>query len=275
MQLSSVAVSSKTRHPTPLPTPSPHDQSLSDGLGSQTPRMPSAMFQYQPSPGDVSSSFKSVFLENSSPKLARQYQTTTPSGLSLLLANRRVEGLSPSSRGEDLPSSVGLSLPLNPQPRSEGFEPITSPPPGQTHFLERPSPQLSEGAPLLAQGIAPTVSYSSVEAGLAHQPLKSGFGIKFASASSIACTRSGELLVTCVRSLPAVLLGVLLNILDGVSCELLWKRPMTSSHTDVRWFDYIPYLGDICRPWRTGCLYVLRIVSVTWSRLQDVWADMG
>ncbi|KAF9788413.1 sulfate transporter family-domain-containing protein [Thelephora terrestris] len=47
------------------------------------------------------------------------------------------------------------------------------------------------------------------------------FRIQLSSASKTARDRSGELLVTCVRSLPAVLLGVLLNILDGVSYGLI------------------------------------------------------
>jgi hypothetical protein len=220
MQLSNVAVSSKISLPSPLPTPSPHNQSPSNGVGSQTPRMPPAMSQYQSSLGDTSSSFKSMFLETTSPNLTQQYQTTMPSGLSLsLLANRRAEVLNPSSRGESLPSSLRPSLSLTPQPHGEHVHPTTTPPPVQTHFPERPSPQLSEGAPLLAQRSDPNVSYSSVEAGLLHQPLKSRFGIKFTSASDIVRARSGQLLVTCVRSLPAVLLGVLLNILDGVSCK--------------------------------------------------------
>lgn len=264
MQLSNVAVSSKTSQPSPLPTPSPYHQSLSSGAGPQTPGMtPPAMSQYQPSPVDISASFKSVFLDTASPNLPHQYQTTTPSGLSLLLANRRAEVASPSSRGEGLPSSLGLSLPLTPQPRGERVDPVTSRPPTETHYLEHPSPQLSEGSPLLAQHIAPTVSYSTVEAGLSHEPLKSRFGVRLASASKAVRARSGELLVTCIRSLPAVLLGVLLNVLDGVSCESLWEYLMTHLIRPLldRWFDYIPYLRSICRPWRSGCLHVLRIVS--------------
>ena len=235
MQLSNVAVSSKISHPSPLPTPSPYNHSLSNGVGSQTPRMPPAMSQYQSSPGDSSSSFKSVFLEIASSNLTQQYQTTTPSGLSLLLANRRAAMPSPSSRGEGLPSSLELPLSPNPKPRGERDDPMT-PPSAQTHYPERFSPQLSEGAPLLAQSITPAVSYSSMEAGLSHQshqPLKSGFRTKLTSASKTVRARSEEFLVTCMRSLPAVSLGVLLNILDGVSCELSRECPMTSSHTNV------------------------------------------
>jgi SulP family sulfate permease len=69
--------------------------------------------------------------------------------------------------------------------------------------------------------MVPNISYSNMEAGLSHPPSKSKFRIKLASASETACARSGDLFVTCVRSLPAVLLGVLLNILDGVSYGLI------------------------------------------------------
>lgn len=220
MLLSNVAVSSKTSHSS-LQTPSPYDQSVSNGVGSETPTMPPPMSQYRSSPENTPSSFKSVFLEAVGPNLTQQYQTNTPSGLSLLLMNRRTEVLSPGSKGESRPSPMGLSLPPTPQHRAEHVDPITfAPPHAQTHRPERPSPQLSEGAPLLAQRVAPTVSYSNLEAGLSHPLFKSGFGIKLAAASKTVRAHSGELLVTCVRSLPAVLLGVLLNILDGVSCKL-------------------------------------------------------
>ena len=275
MQLSNVAVSSKTSLPSSLSTPSPYDQSLRNGVGSQTPMMPPTTSRYQSSTGDISSSLKSVFLETASSNLTQQYQTTTPSGLSLLLANRRAEVLNPSSKREGPTSSLALSLSPTPQFHCERVDPITSPP-VQMNFPERPVPQLSEGAPLLAQRIGPTVSYSSLEAGPPRLPLKSVFGIKLASASSTVRVRSEELLVTCFRSLPAVLLGVLLNILDGVSCELLRGCFMISliRMLSVRWFNYIPYLRNICRPWRSGCLYVLRIVSGTSSCLQDVWSDV-
>jgi len=233
MQLSNVAVSSsKSTQPTPLPTPSPHEQSLSSGAESQTPRMPPTVSQYRSSPGNISSSFKSMRLETVSPNLIPQYQTTTPSGLSLLLANRRTELFGPGSREAGLPGSLESSLSPTPQLRSEPIDLSASPPP--IHTLpnpEGPSPQLPEEAPLLAHNVVPNISYSSVEAGLSHPLSKSKFRIKLASASKTACARSGDLLATCIRSLPAVLLGVLLNILDGVSCKFFRVYPMTSSLT--------------------------------------------
>lgn len=224
MQLSNVAVSSKTSHssPSPLPTPSPHDQPFGNGVGSQTPRMPPPMSQYQPYPGNIPSSFKSGLLETAGSNLVQQCQNTTPSGLSLLLANRRAELISPSSREEPIPSSPDPSLSPVPRHRGERVDPITSPPfvhtLSQTHYPE--GPQLSEEALLLAQGVVPEASYSSVEAGPSHPPVKPGFRFQLVATSETACDRSGELLATCVRSLPAVLLGALLNILDGISCEL-------------------------------------------------------
>ena len=180
------------------------------------------MYQYQSSPGNLSSSFKSMRLETVSPNLIPHYQTTTPSGLSLLLASRRAESLRQSSRETGLPVSLESSLSLTPQSRIEPIDLSASPPPTraspQTSRPEGPPPQLSEEAPLLAYNVVPNISYSSAEAGLSHPTSKSKFRTKLASASETARARSGDLLVTSVRSLPAVLLGVLLNILDGVSC---------------------------------------------------------
>lgn len=228
MQLSNVAVSSKTRNSSPLPTPPSHHQPPGYSAGSQTPKMAPAMSQYQSSSGNVSSSFRSVVLETVSQNLTPQYQTTTPSGLSLLLANRRAELLSPGHEEEDLPGSLGSSLPQTPQLRVERVDLVTSPPPAralpQTRRPQGLSTRSSEDAPLLAQGVGPNVSYSSVEAGLSYLP-KSGFRTKLASASKIVCARSGGLPVAIVRSLPAVLLGSLLNILDGISCESLVDTP--------------------------------------------------
>ena len=227
MQLSSVAISSKTRNSSPLPTPSSHHQPPGYSAGSQTPRMAPAMSQYQSSSGNVSSSFRSVVLETVSPNLTPQYQTTTPSGLSLLLANRRAELLSPGHEEEDIPGSLGSSLPQTPQLRVERVDLVTSPPPVRVSPTRRPqglSTRSSEDTPLLAQGVGPHVSYSSIEAGLSYLP-KSGLRTKLASASKIVCARSGSLPVAIVCSLPAVLLGALLNILDGISCEFLDNTP--------------------------------------------------
>jgi len=229
MQLSNVAISSsKTSHPSPLPSPSPYERSLSHGSESQTPRMPPAMSQYHSAPGNLSSSFKSIRLETVGPNLVPQYQTTTPSGLSLLLANRRAELIRPNPREAGLPVSLESSLSLTPQPRNEPVDLATSPP---TRTSPRssgpggPPSQLSEEASLLAYNPIPNISYSSIEAGLSHSPSKSQFRIRLASVSEIALARSEDLLTTCVRSIPAVLLGVLLNVLDGVSCELSQSTP--------------------------------------------------
>jgi len=230
MQLSNVAISSsKTSHPSPFPSPSPYEQSLSHGSESQTPRMPPPMSQYHSAPGNLSSSFKSVRLEAVGPNLIPQYQTTTPSGLSLLLATRRAELLRPSSREAGLPVPLESSLSLTPQPRNEPVDLITSPPPTRTpprsSGPEGPPSQLSEEASLLTYNAVPNISYSSIEAGLSHSPSKSQFRVRLASVSETALARSEDLLETCVRSIPAVMLGVLLNVLDGVSCEFSPSAP--------------------------------------------------
>jgi len=228
MQLSNVAISSKTSHPSPLTTPSPYEHSPSYSVESQTPRMPPTMSQYQPSPGNISSSFRSTRLETVNPNLIPRHQIPTPSGLSLLLANRRAELLSPSSREAGLSGSLESPLSPTTQPRNEPIGFSTSPPQVRTVSQTPgpgPTPQLSEEAPLLAHNVVHHISYSSVEAGLSRPPSKSTFRIRLVSASQAMRARSGDLLVTCVRSLPAVLLGMLLNILDGVSCEVFESTP--------------------------------------------------
>jgi hypothetical protein len=166
-----------------------------------------------------------------------------------------------------LPGSLEPSLSLTPQLRNESIDLSTPPPPVRTisQTPEGPPPQLSEEAPLLAHSMVHHISYSSVEAGLSHPPSKSKFRMRLASASQTACVRSGDLLATCVRSLPAVMLGMLLNILDGVSCEFS-RVPHDLISYERCWSDGLiifPYHGSICRPWRSRCLHVLRVVSVT------------
>lgn len=222
MQLSNVAISSsKKSNPSPLPTPPPHERSSSHSTESQTPRMPPAMSQYRSSPGNISSSFKSTQLEIVDPNIIPRYQTPTPSGLSLLLANRRPELLSPSSREAGPPGSLESPLSLTPQPPISLDTSLSPPraapqPPGP----QGPSSQPSEETPLLVQNMGHHTSYSSAEAGLPHPSSKFKLRTRLVSASRSACARSGDLFVVCACSLPAVLLGALLNILDGVSCEL-------------------------------------------------------
>ena len=224
MQLSNVAISSsKTSHPSTLSLPSPYEQSSGSGAESKTLRMPPKMSQYQSSPGNISSSFKSIRLETVNSTPIPRYQTTTPSGLSLLLATRRAELLSLSSREAGSPGPPESSLSPTLQPHNEPIDLDVSPPVCASSRLPNPedlSSRLSEEAPLLAHNMVHHASYSNAEAGLSHPPSKSKFRTRLVSASHTACARSGDLLVTCVRSLPAVLLGALLNVLDGVSCEL-------------------------------------------------------
>lgn len=233
MQLSNVAISSsKTSHPSPLPTPSPHERPSSHSTESQTPRMPPAMSQHHSSPGNVSSSFKSMRLENVDQNLIPRYQTPTPSGISLLLANRRPEPLSPSSREAGPPDSLESLRFQTPQPPinlniSPPLARAAPQPPGP----QGPSPQPLEETPLLAQSMDHHTSYSSAEAGLPHLSSKSKFRMSLVSASRTAWANSGDFFVVCASSLPSVLLGLLLNMLDGISCELFREYHMIPSLT--------------------------------------------
>jgi hypothetical protein len=68
---------------------------------------------------------------------------------------------------------------------------------------------------------------------------------------------------TGVQSLPAVLLGGLLNVLDGISCELVvfscWEE---ADGVECRWDDHLPCGGRVCGPWPRagGRVDVLRLV---------------
>ncbi len=52
---------------------------------------------------------------------------------------------------------------------------------------------------------------------------------------------------TAVKSVPAVLLGSLLNILDGVSCMYLLSPSCEFLSTERRWHDHIPRLWNLRR----------------------------
>jgi hypothetical protein len=94
---------------------------------------------------------------------------------------------------------------------------------------------------------------------------------------------------TAFRALPAVVLGTLLNILDGISCTCFHSLlhpgcptsgsrvkgcdpagstiseniPVTSNYSRdlIRWYDYIPRCGSIFQVRRCRCVHVFRVVS--------------
>lgn len=72
-------------------------------------------------------------------------------------------------------------------------------------------------------------------------------------------------LVIAFQSLPAVLLGSLLNILDGVSCACcvfkLLGYGCNNPFALHRRYDHLPLNWGICGPGPNGCIHVLRLVS--------------
>lgn len=75
-----------------------------------------------------------------------------------------------------------------------------------------------------------------------------------------------DTLKTAVKSLPAVLLGSLLNILDGISCACsphpIHFLLLTSSPPTHRRHDHLPRSRRVCRPWAHGSLDVFPLVSI-------------
>lgn len=98
--------------------------------------------------------------------------------------------------------------------------------------------------------------HSSFSRFVSHVPLLSRFGerVRGLHVKQVAKTAFG--------SLPAVLLGTLLNILDGVSCESLFAvYHIRHLIRFCRWDDHLPLRGDICGPGRHGRFHVLCLVS--------------
>ncbi len=148
-------------------------------------------------------------------------RSLSPSGLSILLARQRKlpafhEGQKPSKtqtpKGKRSMSPVPES-PISPLSReSSTFTP--APVQSIMAYRRQSTSELSESAPLLNSLQAP--SYTT-----AYQPSsKSMLSRAKMRLQSITSRQSlGNTALVAITSLPAVLLGSLLNILDGVSCE--------------------------------------------------------
>lgn len=72
----------------------------------------------------------------------------------------------------------------------------------------------------------------------------------------------GYVLSSLVKSIPAVVLGTLLNILDGISCTssfpLIFRHP---NRHEARWYDHLSHWWSLHESRRCGGFDVLRFVS--------------
>lgn len=80
--------------------------------------------------------------------------------------------------------------------------------------------------------------------------------------------RSKSIITEALHVLPAVVLGLLLNVLDGISCTLfVFSNPLARLfHVISRWYDYFPCIGSIHGSWTDGGVNVLCFVSYLPSR---------
>ena len=162
-----------------------------------------------------------------------------PSGLSLLLA-RQHESSSQKASSSSSDASAPESMSTAEQHPEEGYTPSGLPmirveevlppplsacPPPQNSRPWRDEPHsqssmsdLTETAPLLDTAAHPSYCQSGREY---NKPIRTKDLVKSAAdrAREIASLKNlRHILITSVKSLPAVVLGSLLNILDGVSC---------------------------------------------------------
>ncbi len=182
-----------------------------------------------------------------------------PSGLSLLLAKRNQ---SASSRS----SSESLATPTAARPYPTPAQIVVtddSPATGIQHAVT----QSSERAPLLDVEAA-RPSYGSTEANGDHQSApvskRDSKGVVPRWKGYSPSARLGGFFTSAVRALPAVILGTLLNILDGISCTCIRRYPsliLTHATIPSRWYDCLSC--SRCIHWaRWGRrVHVLRLVS--------------
>lgn len=159
---------------------------------------------------DLTTSTASVATAGPYGRLLRTAGSTEPSGLSLMLAQRSHPEVSPSS-------TDSLATPTAERPYPTPVQVVVTDT-SRHHALE----QRSERTPLLdAEAAQSTTSYVS--------PGENGHSIQAVSKRDFkgvvprwkGHSPAGALagvLASGVRALPAVILGTLLNILDGISC---------------------------------------------------------
>lgn len=229
MQLSNMEMSAQSFHSTPPSMSTPSD-GASPFFSSREPGISSVLSPSQPQSTRLSPTLSPPEVGSPAPRgSAARSPNHNPSALSILISSRRTEfdSMSPSSSTGKTPvpytkidqiqpavenTTVDLTLPS-----------AAAPPPKLMSVNRRMSEdyprEVNESSPLLGDVEAPGRFYtSSGEPNGNLSAQKPRFSMKrFASHVELYAM---HLLATSVRSLPAVILGVLLNILDGISCML-------------------------------------------------------
>jgi hypothetical protein len=181
-----------------------------------------------------------TFPGESSASISPAAPTIRPSNLSILLRRQQSDDvipiadppLGPSSSTEHLPrirrlpsvSDSSIRFATQPPNRASVYEALLSPSPSpSSRDRDRTRPSGGgESTPLLQTSVMTTLPSYTARATNSMSELKTKNIIpKITRCVKEAMTKEslGHVAMTSLKSLPAVLLGTLLNILDGVSCE--------------------------------------------------------
>jgi hypothetical protein len=190
---------------------------------------------------------------------------TGPSGLTL--SRQNYEAIEEADTPSDTPKGHGSSTPVS-QLRSPTDTPDTSRPetmqrlstasealfvPKAPGSPDSSPPPWNENTPLLPQ--KPHRKFKG------HAAVRKFVGRYFTAQYFSDCGK------TAVKSIPAVLLGSLLNILDGVSCtfsRIVYANP-AAQVISIRWNDYIPVVRSLRRLGIYGGLDVFRDVCFSFD----------
>ena len=224
------------------------------------------------------------FTAQQSSSSSSNVQRNKPSGLSLLrqIYESDHHGISDSVPSLRLSSVQAFSFPntttnLPSSSSSTSLLAETMAPPARLReeFLSKPSlirwdpsadsppslRYLNESTPLLRASSPP--NYSSPSSPPPSPPSSTSYAKKTFSAIECVFSRQNvqDTAKTALKSIPAVLLGSLLNILDGISCQSFFFPlfPKTRSN-QPRWDDHLPSSRCLCRSRSNGRIHVFPFV---------------
>lgn len=228
MQLSGLEMSPNSAHSIPPAISTPPDFIFPSVGISHGPAMTStvSLSSVASSHGslstmDLASSMYSHEIGTATPRGAARSPTTNPSGLSILLSGQRAkpDGTTASSFTSGSKTPVPRQNVLSSQDNPEHLiVDLTPPRPKPTPVTRYPSERISgttETSALLDDVETPGQFYTG-NVNPQTPPSKAKFSTK--KVLSYVTFDVKDVVATSIRSLPAVVLGVLLNILDGVSC---------------------------------------------------------